>query len=238
MPSMYKVFPLAFSALGIVGCAEHAGGGFEFRLLLGNGLSLPADLAIPAGVSLADGANGDFADSAGIPLVDSDSGRAVLSYLAACALPSGASVQGVDADGVSHAFAGKVGLAASWGHGTCDGECRGWVSACMLARTNARGMTVQISMEGSHPALAGEEPLPHNEGAFFGDLGGGKLYSCTGPDADLAVAQGRVCATDTDECIIESVGDCADVCQGDEGAYTACSAGGETFGQVINTFVG
>src|SRR5579872_3001350 len=64
-----------------------------------------------------------------------------LKYAVSCALPAGQTVT-VTVDGVTHTFPGQLGLAPEWGmdHGSCDGECQRWVSACMLARVDAAGV--------------------------------------------------------------------------------------------------
>src|SRR6266508_4513987 len=45
-------------------------------------------------------------------------------------------------------FDGQLGLAPEWGQegGTCNDACKKWVSACLLARTNAYGAHVEISL--------------------------------------------------------------------------------------------
>src|SRR5262249_44338184 len=45
-------------------------------------------------------------------------------------------------------FKGKHGLAPEWGTigGSCNANCKRWISACMLARVNAYGVHVSLSL--------------------------------------------------------------------------------------------
>jgi hypothetical protein len=95
-----------------------------------------------------------------------------------CVVPlTGAIGVGVNSDGTTW-----------WGSGTCDEECQRWVSACVLARTNAYGVHVDISMRA--PANAPQtiknalavtdtecngngnpdNAYSHREGSFFGNI--------------------------------------------------------------------
>jgi hypothetical protein len=71
-------------------------------------------------------------------------------------------------------FSGSIGLAAGWLDHPLTLAERRWVSACLLSRVNAFGISVEISMRGPNDALQVDEAerrdwsLP--EGAFFGDL--------------------------------------------------------------------
>jgi hypothetical protein len=68
-----------------------------------------------------------------------------------------------------------------WGSGTCDETCQRWVSACVLARTNAYGVHVEISMrapadapQAIQDALAVSDDeragWTLREGAYFGNI--------------------------------------------------------------------
>jgi hypothetical protein len=97
-------------------------------------------------------------------------GRCVVPLIGAIGL-------GINADG------------SSWGEsGTCDESCQRWVSACVLARTNAYGAHVDISMRAPADAPLGRElqfariqaalvttaaevaDYSGREGAFYGNL--------------------------------------------------------------------
>jgi hypothetical protein len=131
-------------------------------------------------------------------------GRDVLSYIVSCALPDGAQTSAT-VGGVRYTFAGSIGLAAGWATRIPTVSERRWVTACVLARTNLYGVSVQLSMRGSHEALAGSlaETLGYLlvEGAFYGDLfdpTGPQLYACQTEirDLDLALStqELRACA--------------------------------------------
>jgi hypothetical protein len=107
-------------------------------------------------------------------LIETVEGRDVFSYIVACALPTGKSISVTDSRGTAYTFAGEIGLAPGWQTTTPTVTDRRWVTACVLARTNYYGVTVQLSMRGSHSALATTTTelrnFPAAEGAFYGDL--------------------------------------------------------------------
>jgi hypothetical protein len=94
-----------------------------------------------------------------------------------CVVPlTGAIGVGVNADGSTW-----------WGTGRCDESCQRWVSACVLARANAYGVHVDISMRAPADApptiknalLVSDEErdggpgilaYSHREGAYFGNI--------------------------------------------------------------------
>src|SRR3954469_18225154 len=96
-----------------------------------------------------------------------------MSYLVGCALRDGDSVTYTD-KGQSFTFAGDLGLAPEWKDHACGGSCQRWISACLLARTNAKGEHVRISMRGDNDGLALDpgELLQYRtfEGAYYGNL--------------------------------------------------------------------
>lgn len=120
------------------------------------------------------------------------------------------------------------------------------VSACLLARVNAYGRTVTISMRGSRPALATTASeaagFSLEEGAFYGDVftaddGPIVANACRGRD-QAAGETGDLVDRDCTEpgdvpgrtvCGFTDAGDCADftgqpwACAADpDGAYTRC----------------
>lgn len=69
-----------------------------------------------------------------IRLLSTPAGRAALSNVVACALPAGASISAIAADGTPYAFAGEAGLAPGWiGHAPTAGE-RQRVASCIHAK--------------------------------------------------------------------------------------------------------
>jgi len=107
-------------------------------------------------------------------LIETVEGRDVFSYIVSCALPANNSITVLDSHGTAYTFYGEIGLAPGWQTTTPTVAERHWVTACLLARTNYYGVSVQISMRGSHPALAATNTETSTyrvaEGAFYGDL--------------------------------------------------------------------
>lgn len=93
-------------------------------------------------------------------------------YLVSCALPEGEQITWQ-----SQTWPGELGLCPAWKNSTPDLACQELVSSCLLARSNAYGETVQISLRG---LFTNEAPLPLGgtevdqfgwaEGGFFGNI--------------------------------------------------------------------
>lgn len=77
--------------------------------------------------------------------------RTVMEYLTECALPAGASVGWKSRAGDLYTFHGKVGLCPEWETDKPSQACLGYVTACLLARNNAFGRSVMVSMRGEDP---------------------------------------------------------------------------------------
>jgi hypothetical protein len=92
-----------------------------------------------------------------------------------------------------------------WGSGKCDETCQRWVSACVLARTNAYGVHVQISMRAPSDApqavkdalavsTTERSTFTLREGAYYGNIfattpdGTAPPTSYTGPAAGAIVS--------------------------------------------------
>lgn len=105
-------------------------------------------------------------------LMATPDGREVLSFIVGCALPEGTTLVAQDADNVDHEFVGEIGLAPTWLDHPLNQEGRGWVSACLYARSTTAGFANPLSLRGPHPALAStpEEAATFTleEGAFYG----------------------------------------------------------------------
>jgi hypothetical protein len=205
-------------------------------------------------------------DPGGADLVATADGRELLSYIISCALPENESVVAT-VDGTTYEFAGALDLAPEWLRQPLDRRGQRWVSACLLARVNATGISVRISLRGPHRALTttdGERTkFVLEEGAFFGNVFGPAdqpldWNACRGRDqaagerGDLA---NRHCA-DPDPghpgftfCGFRYAGDCGDfarhpacrVFDADETYYEWCSAAAPPDGpihrEVVTTFV-
>lgn len=173
-------------------------------------------------------------------------GREVMSYLASCALDAGTTLS-ASYGGKTYTFPGAVGLAPAWNTRAPTLSERRWVSACILARTNAYGITVPLSLRGNHPKLGSTltENLTYKltEGGFYGDLfdpTGPKQYACVSElrnlDLDVSTQQLRACAISsngtTTGCGFTYTGKCnvtdltlAPACTGLLAPYTNCRAG-------------
>jgi hypothetical protein len=163
--------------------------------------------------------------------------RMLFAYLYSCAMPAG-SILDLELGGEVFRFRGAVGLAAEWGEpgGTCDTECEGWISACVLARTNATGAMVEVSLRGQHPAL---QPSPEElaeftlrEGSFYGTIFDPTLqqtFACAGPGSSMPTLTNRFCSVLGDICPITGISDCVPYsaecgfCTSSVSASSACS---------------
>ena len=159
----------------------------------------------------------------------------LFSYLLECALEEGSEGTYYDIHGEPVVVAGLFGLAPEWGDGPLSARGERLVSACLAARTNAKGRTVRLSLRGNDVSTTAveREMYRHHEGAFWGDLFSDEptLYACSVRGAGIS---GRDCTGG--DCGFVDMGSCADVCatqDGEEGFYTDCA--GED--AVINTFL-
>ncbi|HEX3697151.1 MAG TPA: hypothetical protein VH374_17380 [Polyangia bacterium] len=147
--------------------------------------------------------------------------RMFLKYAVSCALPVDETVT-ITVDHQQYSYPGQLGLAPQWGerHGSCDGECQRWVSACMLARVDAAGVEREISVRGDIAALKPQprelRDYPVREGAYFGNLfvDGQPRFLCVNPGSK---EDQRVCGDSLKDCPMTVVGSCDDVC--DNGAF-------------------
>jgi hypothetical protein len=163
--------------------------------------------------------------------------RAALSYIVGCALPVGTNVTATYTESgaqMQMTFNGEIGLAPSWRTTALTTAEQRLVSGCVLARVNATGVSVIVSLRGPSAALnvAGSEATayPKQEGAFFGSI-------FQGPDFYLGACKGaatapaaRRCAQPTGtlamvtECGFNYAGLCSDVCAA--GTYFSDCLGG------------
>ncbi|WP_242515625.1 hypothetical protein [Sorangium cellulosum] len=154
--------------------------------------------------------------------------REVFKYIVSCALPGGAHLD-VNVDGVSYGFDGGLGLHGGWGEtgGTCDEACKGWVSACVLARLNYLGTPVPLSLRGGKSELyAGateQAEYTVREGAYYGDIfADPPVYrACLSPEQ---VSLERVCGPSLDDCVVTVVGSCSAACDAprSDGSFPHC----------------
>ncbi|WP_234022651.1 hypothetical protein [Sorangium cellulosum] len=102
-----------------------------------------------------------------------------MKYVVGCALKPNQSFSfsWTDSGGVvrTETYAGHLGMADWWAYGPlADAFYQRWISACLAARTNWYGVSVNLSMRGSQPSLdlASNEGSTYTkrEGAFWGNL--------------------------------------------------------------------
>jgi hypothetical protein len=134
----------------------------------------------------------------GAALADADV-LATAEYVVECALPANKSIT-KSVSGQTVELYGLLGLAPEWENGDCDEDCQEWVSACLLARTNAEGETVTIWMKGDHAALDWSAPVGAVlEAGFYGNLFAAPEaeYLCKGSSQAVVAArrEGRTCSS-------------------------------------------
>jgi hypothetical protein len=142
--------------------------------------------------------------------------RSLVGYVISCALPDDESIT-YEVKGKKYTFPGDLGVAPQWKQERCDASCQGWISACLLARVNAKGEHVEISMRGDNPGLALEQgersQFRQREGAYWGNLfvHGQPLFACYNPGTPALT---RVCGESLADCPMEVTGACDDACRG------------------------
>ena len=176
-------------------------------------LSLFSAAAIAAGPAQNDSKAIVHAELSSLVFSAAGEQRQLLEYLISCALPAGVELS-TDIDGEAVTFRGSFGLAPAWLKRPPSEREQRWVSACLLARTNYFGKSVEISMRAADPApsalrttLDERQSFTLFEGAFFGNLFQQPpvAYTCTGTRAAAEAAdpilKDRVCtqASETGE---------------------------------------
>ena len=185
--------------------------------------------------------------------------KTVLKYATQCALRADQSVTVTDWNGSALTWQGSFGLADWWTTAPLNpapspkaaaaGE--ELVSACLMARTNALGKSVSVSVRARPELTATGTELTNyarHEGAFMGNLFSATpvAQACSGsgggnwlwdPTTNAAMAAGRQCAEGT-TCGFEYVGACTSVCTVKPGVngetlFDNCSGNSN----VVNTFL-
>jgi hypothetical protein len=225
----------------------------ENGLHLNNGLHLEDDtpllngLAVGFGLSTISGLSTEVGLSSVAGFVTTEAGRKLVQYLVECALPVGHSITKYVLLQGTFTFEGRVGLAPEWETGACGPDCQQWVSACLLARTNALGETVAIEMVASHPAIGDTRTAPttypYEEAGFYGNLFANppRAYTCQGRQVVEASHHGRLCGlTPWESCGFQNlVGTCyaPGSCGGMAGdSYIDCEDDAGTSYRTITTF--
>jgi hypothetical protein len=151
---------------------------------------------------------------------------ALATYMVECALPANQSISKT-VNGQTIVLNGSLGLAPEWKNQECDQDCQEWVSACLLARTNVSGETVQIFVVGENAAINAPPPAGAVlEGGFYGNLfedPEGK-YLCKGSSQAVVAARrdGRTCSSGGNACDFTTYSNCT--------SYSRCTMDGTTPG--------
>lgn len=182
----------------------------------------------------------------GSELMDTQDGRDVYAYLIQCALPAGQTVTGTASDSTVYTFEGAIGLAPAWADRAPTIPERRWVSACLLARSNHFGVSVELSLRGASAALATdateEATFTVHEGNFYGDLFADTVAwnacsSLTATDyAAGGLAERRVCSSSQNgtstQCEYEYTGACSTAC-----VSGSCSSSTGAYSEVISVYL-
>jgi hypothetical protein len=197
--------------VGAIASSEHAlrtenglmmSNGLHFNngLRLQDGELLEHGLAVGHGLSIEHGLSSEPGLSSTTGFLTSEAGQELVRYLVECTLPLGHSITKSDpVHGGTIAFDGFVGLAPGWETGPCNQDCQQWVSACLLARTNALGQSRSIELVASHPAIGSRRTQPwtymFEEAGFYGNvfLDPPNTHACLGSGGVMSALQTRLC---------------------------------------------
>lgn len=194
--------------------------------------------------------------------------RELLRYMVSCALRPDQtfSFSWTDSSGVvrNETYRGDLGMADFWVYTPLNDDYHTrWISACLAARTNYYGVSVMISVRGSHGMLgttaAERATYTVREGAFWGNLFDPNPYlrACFSPSGAVRAWQSmRDCAAGhwvydpaTGQLTVETcgpiqiVGSCEDLCTlnvdsaGNALYYSTCRDGFSTTDRLITTFL-
>ncbi len=154
--------------------------------------------------------------------------RELYKYIVSCALPADAHID-MTIEGVTYGFDGGLGLAPEWGEidGSCDAECRSWVSGCVISRLDYLGQPLQISVRGDndglHTTKQERKTFKHIEATYYGNIftEPKDIFACL-PPGKTAIP--RVCGPSLADCVVKVQGNCDDLCedQEDDGSYPEC----------------
>lgn len=197
----------------------------------------------------AEAATDRLGDDAGLGV--SADGRLLLKYTVQCALPKGDHVL-VRRDGRDIILSGSLGLAPQWKRAPMTAIDQRWMTACILARMNAFGVTVKLSLRADHDALrrvdsAERRRYTYDEGAFYGNLFADPpvLYACSGAGgaSRAPTKRLRVCTQPPrpgeteNRCGMTMTGACAEVCETQDGIHRRCLGGGTRYDEVLTVFL-
>lgn len=171
-------------------------GSFRINAMSFNAMSFNS-LLLKANAQLADYSLAEIVAPGSVfesELVADPYSREFMEYLVSCALDENDTLNW-SAGGLSETWHGSLGLCQDWGRAAPDQACQELVSACLLARTNAYGQSVEISLRGLYTDSITPLPLdateltdfPWQEGGFFGNV---FCEDCTDPSINMFVSEG------------------------------------------------
>jgi len=182
-------------------------------------------------------------------LMTSAEGRATMSYIVRCALPSGHSVVMTDQAGTPYTYQGQIGIAPQWENGACDTACQEYVTACLLAHVNTTGQHISLWLDSTSPAIGWgrDANFPYQEGTFYGNIfqSPPKAYYCDGNDHAFGVVPGRLGANQANSPYTNPLGPdvlCKDRCTAAGGAdgtdgFSSCPGiAVENFRRVVTVY--
>jgi hypothetical protein len=156
------------------------------------------------------------------------SARELLKYVTSCALPANKKVE-FTSEGVLYSYPGQLALAPEWGlaGGSCNAECQGWVSACLLARLDYLGQKVTISLRGDKAALKPSHTelstYTQREGTYYGNIFqvAQERLACIAPGSTELL---RVCGPTVNNCVVDAIGTCNKTCDApaSDGSFPNC----------------
>lgn len=178
-------------------------------LNLGNGINLSNGLNLSNG-AVFDGVTGPYiAPSAGTDLekwIDASPSMRlrILTYAIQCALPPTASVR-IKYRTTATTVTGVANLAPGWQSGQMTEDEQQKVTACLLARVNAKGERINISMLGPYPGFdttTSTELATYDaeEAAFFGNVFAPvpRAYMCN--SISMGICSTRACLQPDGSC--------------------------------------
>jgi hypothetical protein len=141
-----------------------------------NGLN-PTDFWVPAnqqalrslGASALFNAGGTLVPTT---LLNTPSGRSVLSYTVRCALGRNTTAQSAAGD----AFVGELNLAPAWASRPLNTSEQRWLTACLLDHLNGLDAEVSVAMVGHHPALVAEPGSDSSDYTISDETAFGNLF--------------------------------------------------------------
>ncbi len=182
--------------------------------------------------------------------------RTVLKYLVGCALRPEQSItlEVPTGSGSFYTYNGQLGLYPDWSTGACPADtCQPWVSACVIARINAVGHVVPLSLRGSALTTDAAEltEYPMVDGVFFGNVFAQPQirYACLPNDGELTRTCGRDDSGDPlplSGCgAVTFLGPCSSICdtRAADGSFQDCwdtpspHAGGTAYPASVSVFL-